>query len=209
MSWSTSELRVWLVHRLTGLSPQVKYLYWPFQGDTSFVDHLCYFCLVLLCFHERLFVDALWSPAGKELTSWLSFVMSNCDVITFPLVSLVRCGAWLYRFLIFVLFLTLLFVVLILYWQIPLRIINYGAVGDSRYNFGLKIHLHPYFVNAGNECTHLHMLAWTFMFWDCDRVFAYLIYSLPTSYNLFILTLNMQRNNRITFISIIMLSFRM
>ena len=65
------------------------------------MDHLCYFCLVLLCFHARLFVDALWSPAGKRLTSWLSFVMSNCDVVTFPLVSLVRCGAWLYRFLIF------------------------------------------------------------------------------------------------------------
>ena len=34
-----------------------------------------YFCLVLLCFHARLFVDALWSPAGKGLTSWLSFLM--------------------------------------------------------------------------------------------------------------------------------------
>ena len=54
------------------------------------MDHLCYFCVVLLCFHARLFVDALWSPAGKELTSWFSFVMSNCDVVTFPFVSLVR-----------------------------------------------------------------------------------------------------------------------
>ena len=26
----------------------------------------------------RLSIDALWSPAGKGLTSWLSFVMSNC-----------------------------------------------------------------------------------------------------------------------------------
>ena len=43
------------------------------------MDHLCYFCLVLLCFHTRPFVDALWSPAGKGLTSWLSFVMSDCD----------------------------------------------------------------------------------------------------------------------------------
>ena len=47
----------------------------------------------LLCFHARLFVDALWSPAGKGLTSWLPFVMSNCDVVTFPLLSWVRCGA--------------------------------------------------------------------------------------------------------------------
>ena len=55
-------------------------------------------------------VCLLWSSAGKGLTSWLSFVMSNCDVVTFPLVSWVRCGAWLYRlyrFLIFALFFTL------------------------------------------------------------------------------------------------------
>ena len=49
------------------------------------MDHLCYFCLVLLCFHAHLFVDALWSPAGKGLTSWLSFVMSNYDAVTFPI----------------------------------------------------------------------------------------------------------------------------
>ena len=61
--------------------------------------NLCYFCLVLLCFHAslfahaNLFADALWSPAGKGLTSGLSFVMSNCEVVTFPLVSWVRCGA--------------------------------------------------------------------------------------------------------------------
>ena len=57
------------------------------------MDHLCYFCLVLLRFHACLFVDALWSPAGNELTSWLWFVMSNCDVVTYPLVPWVRCGA--------------------------------------------------------------------------------------------------------------------
>ena len=58
----------------------------------SFVDQLCYICFVLLCFHARLFVDAMWSPAGKGLTSWLSFVMSYCYIVTFPLVSWVRCG---------------------------------------------------------------------------------------------------------------------
>ena len=56
------------------------------------MDHLCYFCLVLLCFSARLFIDALWLPAGKGLTTWLLFVMSNCEVVTFPLVSLARCG---------------------------------------------------------------------------------------------------------------------
>ena len=38
-------------------------------------------------------IDVLWSPAGKGLNSCLSFVMSNCDFDTFPLVSWVRFGA--------------------------------------------------------------------------------------------------------------------
>ena len=31
-----------------------------------------------------LLIAALWSPAGKELTSWLSFVVLNWVVVTFP-----------------------------------------------------------------------------------------------------------------------------
>ena len=81
---------------LNRFKPSSKVFYWPFQGDASFVDHLCYFWHVLLCIRARLFVDALKSHAVKGLTSWLSIVMSNCDVVTFPLVSWVRCGAWLY-----------------------------------------------------------------------------------------------------------------
>ena len=46
-------------------------------------------CLLYLC--ERLFICALLSTAGKRLTSWRSFVVSNCDIVTFPLVSWVRC----------------------------------------------------------------------------------------------------------------------
>ena len=46
--------------------------------------------LCLLCFPARLFIAALWSPAGKGLTSWLKFVISNCEFVTFPLVSWVR-----------------------------------------------------------------------------------------------------------------------
>ena len=42
---------------------------------------LLYFCsvLCLLCLCPRLFICALWSPAGKGLTSWLSFVESICE----------------------------------------------------------------------------------------------------------------------------------
>ena len=44
------------------------------------MDRLC-FCsvLCLLCLCACLFFGALWSPAGKGLTSWLSFVVSNCE----------------------------------------------------------------------------------------------------------------------------------
>ena len=50
------------------------------------------FCLMLLCLCARLFICALGSLAGKGLTSWLSFVVSNCELVTFPLVSWVGCG---------------------------------------------------------------------------------------------------------------------
>ena len=76
----------------TGLSPPVKCLI-----DRSKAGLLLWVIydisvLFLSCFCARLFIDALWSPAGKGLTSWLSFMMSNCEVVPFPLVSSVRCG---------------------------------------------------------------------------------------------------------------------
>ena len=42
------------------------------------MDYLCYLCLVFVML-SRLFIAALWSSAGKELT----FVMSTCDFVTF------------------------------------------------------------------------------------------------------------------------------
>ena len=61
------------------------------------------FCLLCLC--ARQFICALWSPAGKWMTSWLSFEVSNCEFVTVLsfevsncefvtvlLVSWVRCG---------------------------------------------------------------------------------------------------------------------
>ena len=67
--------------------------------------HLFIFVLYLLYFRARLFIDALWSPAGKGLTFWLSFVMFNCELVnklptnlycelvTFPWVSWLKYGA--------------------------------------------------------------------------------------------------------------------
>ena len=91
--------------------------------------------LYLLCLCAHLFICALWSPAGKGQTAWLSFVVSNCEFFTFPLVSWVRLGAWLYRFLIFAPLLTFPIwcpvsgVVLdcIDYWSLPSLILCYAV----------------------------------------------------------------------------------
>ena len=46
------------------------------------MGHLCYFCLVFVML-SGLFIATLWSPAGKGLTYWLSFVMFNRVFVTF------------------------------------------------------------------------------------------------------------------------------
>ena len=46
------------------------------------MDLVCFSVLCLLCLCGRLFKCALWSPAGKGLASWLSFVVSNCEFVT-------------------------------------------------------------------------------------------------------------------------------
>ena len=101
VSWYTSELRVRLAP-LNRFKPSSKIFYRPFQCGTSFVDLLC-FCsvLCLLCLCARLFICALWSPAGKRADLLALVCGVYCEFVTFPLVSWVRCGTWLYRFLIF------------------------------------------------------------------------------------------------------------
>ena len=46
------------------------------------MDHLCYLCLVFVML-SRLFIAALWSPAGNGLTYWLLLVMFNCVLLFF------------------------------------------------------------------------------------------------------------------------------
>ena len=81
-----------LARRETGLSPPV---FFTDRSKAVLPLWIIYVInvLFLLCFRARLFTYALWSHAGKGLASLLSFVMSNCEDITFPLVSWVRCGA--------------------------------------------------------------------------------------------------------------------
>ena len=56
------------------LSPPVKYL--TDRSRAVLILWIIYVISILfLCFRTRLFINALWSPVGKGLTSWLSFVM--------------------------------------------------------------------------------------------------------------------------------------
>ena len=56
------------------------------------MDLLCFFCLVFAMPLCASVYCALWSHAVKGLTSWLSFVVSICEFVTFPLVSWVKYG---------------------------------------------------------------------------------------------------------------------
>ena len=83
------------------LSLSVKYIAWPFQGSTSFVFLFCLVfvmlsrvCLLMLCGH---LLGKGW-PLGYRL--WCLIVCSSLS----HMVSRVRSGIWLYRFLIFALF---------------------------------------------------------------------------------------------------------
>ena len=54
------------------------------------MDHLCFLCLVILV-PLRLFIAALWSTAGKGLTSLLLLVMFIVFLLLSHVVSWVRC----------------------------------------------------------------------------------------------------------------------
>ena len=90
----------------TGLSPPVKYftdrskavlLLWIF-----YVFVLSCVCYVLCASVYMCFVVTCWERA--DLLALVCGVF--CEFVTFPLVSWVRCGTWLYRFLIFATLLT-------------------------------------------------------------------------------------------------------
>ena len=96
----TSELRVRLAP-FNWFKPSSETFYWPFQGGTSFVDLLWFFCLV--------FAMPFWASVYMCLvvTCWerADLLALVCGVqlwiYHFSLVSWVGWGTWLYRFLIF------------------------------------------------------------------------------------------------------------
>ena len=76
----------------TSFSPPVKYFTDCSKAVLLLWIFYVFSVLCLLCICADLFICALWSPAGKGLTAWLSFVVYNCEFDAFPLVSWVRCG---------------------------------------------------------------------------------------------------------------------
>ena len=61
-------IHIWTTGEVGAVKPILALkFYGLFKGGTSFVDHLYLLCHVFLML-SRLFIAALWSPAGKGLT---------------------------------------------------------------------------------------------------------------------------------------------
>ena len=77
-------VRIWIGGEVGAVGP-VWALQWgvllAVPGRCFFCGSFMFlFCLVFAMFCARLFICASWSPAGKGLTSWLSFVVSSVSL---------------------------------------------------------------------------------------------------------------------------------
>ena len=68
-------LREWLCY-----ANCLNHIYLCIYQNSEGGSFMFLFCLVFAMFCARLFICALWSPAGKGLTSWLSFVVSSVSL---------------------------------------------------------------------------------------------------------------------------------
>ena len=59
------------------------------QKRDFFVDPFYYLCFVFVCNTYCMFLVALWSPAGKGLTSWFSCMRCFLCFVTFPVSGVV------------------------------------------------------------------------------------------------------------------------
>ena len=55
------------------------------------MEHLCFLSLMFVTL-SRLLIAAMWSPAGKGLTSWPLFAMFIVFLLHSQVVSWFRCG---------------------------------------------------------------------------------------------------------------------
>ena len=111
---------------LVGLTVPRRY----FCGSFMLFSVLC-----LLCHCARLFICDLWSPAWKGWPLGSRLWCLNW-IVTFQLISSVRCGTWLYRFQIFAPLLTLKLWYPYFVWFDPLHPINHLSVKQGRVFLG-------------------------------------------------------------------------
>ena len=70
-----------IIRPLTDCGERLQYILLTVPRRYFFCGSFMFlFCLVFAMFCARLFICALWSPAGKGLTSWLSFVVSSVSL---------------------------------------------------------------------------------------------------------------------------------
>ena len=62
------------------MEPETENIMTLCQETKTWQTFLHIFWIVFAMFCARLFICALWSPAGKGLTSWLSFVVSTVSL---------------------------------------------------------------------------------------------------------------------------------
>ena len=144
------------------------------------------FCLVFAMFCARLFICALWSPAGKGLTSWLSFVVSSVSLSLshwYPGSGVVLdcIDSWsLHHYLLLI-------------WQdewvfwsnvdiMPCKFFHYRICisclinmheqlpsGAIDLNISMSLHLHPFFVYASiegsGESVQMYRLNWALCYY--------------------------------------------
>ena len=77
--------------REAGLSLPLKYF--TDRSEAVLLLWIFYEGRGLSCVSYAFVCVCLYVPCGHLLTSWFSFIVSNCEFVTFPLVSWVRCGS--------------------------------------------------------------------------------------------------------------------
>ena len=76
--WRQTDVKNQIVTSKTGFNIQTRNKTEITKGRLGYLPTTN--ALFLLCLCARLFLCALWSPAGKGLTSWLSFVVSTVSL---------------------------------------------------------------------------------------------------------------------------------
>ena len=109
----------WGWRRWTGLGPPVG-CFADRSGEVLLLWIFCVFVLSCVCYVLCASVYMCFLVTCWERADLLALVCGVfCEFVTFPLVSWVRCGTWLYRFLIFAPLLTFIINCFWAFWHRP------------------------------------------------------------------------------------------